>query len=236
MKEVKSLTIVDVYKPESGLATEFRRLLHNITSPQGEVSSKSFLVTSATLSEGKSTVASFLAITAAAFKQKKTILIDCDLRRPVIHKLFGLPLENGVTDLIAKGDSVALEDAVKPTSIPHLSVLTAGSRTDDPTMLFENDSVRRLIEQVKFYSDLVIIDCAPIIPVSDPVTLSAQVDSVVLVVRAGVTPRDVVKRGLDLIRRSEIHLAGVVLNDIHGAMPHQGYYHYYQYDSSVKAR
>ncbi len=93
-------TIFDLYIPESPVGTEFRRLLHNVTRTTEGEPRRSFMVTSAMLAEGKSTVASYLAITAAAYKHRKTVLVDCDLRRPSIHRLFDLPRQPGLTDVI----------------------------------------------------------------------------------------------------------------------------------------
>lgn len=224
--------IFDLYHPESAVGTEFRRLLHNITRSADGVTRKSFLITSSMLSEGKSTVSAYLAITAASYKKKKTILIDCDLRRPTIHKLFDLPLENGVTDLI--DGTVKVEDAFKSVPIKNLWVLTAGTLRDNPTELFEGDSVKQVIDQVKFYFDLVFIDCAPIIPVSDPLVLAPELDGLLLVVKAGATQKEVIKRACDIVSKSEASIVGVVLNNMQGVMPYHYNYQYYGYDYASK--
>lgn len=229
MAKGKNLTICDLYEPESVAGTEFRRLLHNtVNSPDG-VQRKSFLITSAMLGEGKSTITSFLALTAASQKKKKTILIDCDLRRPSIHRLFGLPLELGLSELI--GGEIKADAAFKNTPIENLKVLTAGAIKQNPTELFESEAVIAAIEEVKFYFDYVFVDCAPIIPVSDPVVLSPHVDGVILVIKAGVTRRETVKRALDLFKKSQGKLLGVVLNDLECALPT-----YYKYDYHYRSK
>lgn len=226
--------VLDYYHPESVVATEFRRLLHNVTRPVNGVERKSFLVTSAMLAEGKSTVASYLAITAAAYKKRKTVLVDCDLRRPTIHKLFSLPVENGVTDLI--DGSIKVEDAFRSTPLKHLWVVTAGTLKDNPTELFEGDSVKRAIEQIKFYFDLVFVDCAPVIPVSDPVVLAPELDGLLLVVRAGATQKDVLQRACNIIGKSDTDIVGVVLNNVQGVLPYHYNHRYYGYHDSAKKR
>jgi len=158
-KKNKRASIFKQYHAESPVGTEFRRLLHNVTRPVEGNERKSFLITSAMLSEGKSTISSHLAITAASFKKKRTVLIDCDLRRPVIHQMFDLPLEGGVTEIIE--GSVKPEEAFKSTSIDSLMIVTAGAIRKNPTELFEGEKVKQVIEQVEFYFDLVLIDCAP---------------------------------------------------------------------------
>jgi capsular exopolysaccharide synthesis family protein len=226
--------IFDYYHPESVVATEFRRLLHNITRSIDGIERKSFLVTSAMLSEGKSTVAAYLAITAAVYKKRKTILIDCDLRRPTVHKLFNLPIEKGITDLI--DGSIEVEDAFKSTPMKHLWVVTAGTMTNNPTELFEGNSVKKAIEQIKFYFDLLFVDCAPVIPVSDPVVLAPELDGLLLVVKAGSTQLGVIKRACDIISKSESHVVGVVLNNVQGVLPYHYNHRYYGYQYAAKKR
>jgi capsular exopolysaccharide synthesis family protein len=224
--------IFDYYRPESVVATEFRRLLHNITRPIDGIERKSFLVTSSMLSEGKSTVAAYLAITAAVYKKRKTILVDCDLRRPMVHKLFNLPVENGITDLI--DGSIKVEDAFKSTPMKDLWVVTAGTMTNNPTELFEGNSVKKAIEQIKFYFDLLFVDCAPVIPVSDPVVLAPELDGLLLVVKAGSTQQGVIKRACDIISKSESHVVGVVLNNVQGVLPYHYNHRYYGYQYAAK--
>ena len=95
------LSILDFYSAEQPFATEFRRLLHRIKKNDNETELKSLLITSAMLSEGKSTISSFLAVTAARQKGMKTLLIDADLRRPTVHKLFAMERDNGLTEILA---------------------------------------------------------------------------------------------------------------------------------------
>src|SRR3989304_1352411 len=96
------ISILEYFVTDSPFATEFRRMLHRVRNMPGRQDLKVVMVTSATLSEGKSTVCSFLAATAAR-KGLKTLLVDCDLRRPTIHKLLALPRANGMAELLAGG-------------------------------------------------------------------------------------------------------------------------------------
>ena len=230
MNTGKSKTLLDTYEPESVEATEFRRLLHNVTRPIDGKSPSALLVSSALVSEGKSTVASYLAITSACHGRKKTLLIDCDLRRPTIHKLFGLPIENGVADLV-RGDSSG-EGAYKQVSMKHLQLLTAGKVGSNPVELFGGQEIITVIEEAKFHFDLVIVDTAPVIPVSDPALLSQAVDGVILVVKAGSTPREVVKRACDILTKGQAKIVGIALNNAQGVLPyHYNYPYYRQYYS-----
>ena len=103
MSKGQTLSIIDYFDPEAPEASEFRRLLHNVNNVKSLGEKRAILVTSAMTSEGKSIVSSFLAMTAVRHKNRKTLLIDFDLRRPTIHRLFSLPRENGLSEVLADG-------------------------------------------------------------------------------------------------------------------------------------
>jgi capsular exopolysaccharide synthesis family protein len=232
MAKKNGKTIFDLYNPESPVGTEFRRLLHNVTRTTEGEPRRSFMVTSAMLAEGKSTVSSFLAITAATYKHRSTILVDCDLRRPSIHRLFDVPRQPGLTDVIS--GQVSAEDAFQETRFEHLKILTAGTPRRNPTALFEGRQVGELIEQLKFYFDLVIVDSPPIIPVSDPIMLAPELDGILLVVKAGTTQREVVKRACTIISKTEGHILGVALNNMKAVLPYYYNHRYYGYSYSAR--
>ncbi len=229
MAKDKKPSILDYYRFDSVAGTELRRLLHNVTRPIKGVPPRSILVTSAITGEGKSTIAALLAITAAHHKKRKTLLIDSDLRRPVVHELFNVNNDAGVAKLIA--EETEFESVLKSTSLENLWILPAGRVEANPTDLIREDMVRKIIERAVFSFDLVIVDCAPIIAVSDPAIISSAVDGVVLVIRAGKTQKEVVQRALDIIVKAEATMIGLVLNNVQGALPyHYGkeyYGHYY---------
>jgi len=219
-----SRKITDQYDGESASGTEFRRLLHNmLNSSYLPEDGKSFLVTSATTGEGKSTIASSLSITASVYKSKKTLLIDADLRRPVLHRFFGYQRERGLR-----------EDSLKSTQNENLWVLTSGTHFPKPTQLFDSQKLPELLAEARFYFALIIIDCAPVIPVSDALLLGREVDGVVMVVKAGETPREVSKRACDLVHESGANLLGVTLNNVKEALPYYYNYRYYGYRYSSK--
>ena len=183
-----------------------------LNSPVLPENSKSFLITSSTTGEGKSTIASYLAITASIYKTKKTLLVDADLRRPVQHKLFGLRQEGGLTEVIVNG--AKLEDSFKRTQLDNLQLLTSGKQQVSPTEILDSLKMYEVIDAAKFYFDLIIVDCAPVIPVSDPLILGGGVDGLLMVIKAGATPRDVSKRACDLVRQSGANLIGIAMNNV----------------------
>jgi protein-tyrosine kinase len=224
-----SLSLVDCYTLESGLATEFRRVLHNLQNIGKSRELKTIMVTSSTLAEGKSTVSSFLALTAAR-KGIKTLLIDSDLRRPSIHKLFGLNRDLGMAEFLS--DGAAAKTIIKKTSLEKLDIITSGKAHPQPAEIFDPGAIGRLLSEMKFYYDLIIVDCAPVIPVSDPMLLAHEVDGALFVVRAGTTQRDVVRRASDILATGTNKVLGVVLNNTDSSLPHYFSQDYYGYDYS----
>ncbi len=227
-KKKKTLSLIEYYDLESSYSTEFRRLIYNINGAAEAENLKTILVTSAMLAEGKSTVAAFLAITAARHKQRKTLLIDCDLRRPMLHRLFRLSREDGVTDIILGGRKV--RDVIKKTSADMLDVVTAGKIVNEPAAIFDSGVFRKLLEEVRFYYDLILVDCAPVLPVSDPMLLAAETDGVLLVVKAGTTQREVAKRATQLLESNKSRLLGVVVNNLTNTLPYYYKESYYGYE------
>ncbi len=221
--------VLDDYHGESAAGTEFRRLLHNmLQSSKLAEGAKTFLITSATTGEGKSTIASNLAVTATIYKARKTLLVDADLRRPVLHEMFGFSRENGLTDVL--DDKVKLEDAYKSTKLESLWVLSAGGRRSNPSKYFESAKLKEIVEASKFYFDLIIFDSAPVIPVADALSLGRLVDGVVMVLKAGETPREVAKRATEVIYDAGANLLGIAMNNESEALPYYFNQRYYGYN------
>lgn len=231
MAKEKRPSILDYYKFDSVAGTELRRLLHNVTRPFKGITPRSILVTSAITGEGKSTIAALLAVTSAHHKKRKTLLIDSDLRRPVVHEMFGIENKIGFSELIT--EKAEFESALTSTSLENLWLLPVGRVEGNPTEMIREDMVRKVIERAVFSFDLVIVDCAPIIPVSDPAIISSAVDGVVLVIRAGKTQKEIVQRARDIILKAEANIIGIILNNVQKALPyHYGneyYGHYYSH-------
>lgn len=216
------------------MATEMRRLYSNIRHLHGKADKRSFLVTSAHRGEGKSTIASHLALTVARFKGKKSLIVDADLRRPRLHDIFGVPKEPGLLECLeGKIDPL---DAVKDTPVENLKVIPAGARIDSPAHLFEGDILSEIFKKIRFYYDIVIVDSAPVIPVSDPMLIASEVDGVVLVLLAGKTPRNVAIRARDILLDANAELLGVVVNNLSEVLPYYYDYKYYGYRESEGQR
>ena len=210
------------------MGTEFLRLYHTL-SGMANVSqgARTFLITSSTVGEGKSTVAALLSITLGTLR-KKTLLIDLDLRRPTIHRMFKFYLEDGVTD-VADG-SIPQARAYKQTELEFLHVLTAGRLSQNPNDYFESGHVEKILDLAKARFDYIILDCAPVMPVVDALVACRVASSVLMVVKVGETHRELVKEALAMLTKANAPLGGILLNNVSDVMPyHHGHRYAYEY-------
>ena len=164
----------------------YRTLRTNIQFSSVDKPIRTLLVTSSGPGEGKSTTAANLAVVMAQTGQK-VILVDTDLRRPVIHKTFGVPNNVGITTTLLAGQDVDLATYLQPTEIENLSVLTSGPIPPNPSELLGSHRMGHVIEQLSQAADLVIFDTPPVLVVTDASVLGRQVDGVLLVADAGGT-------------------------------------------------
>ena len=241
-------SIFAYHKDESAGATEFRRLARNVRYRGNPSEVRSILVTSATKHEGKSLIAANLAIAVAKReKDKQVLLIDCDLRRPMVHTLFGMEKEPGFTALLAESRNDAekerhgdaensrvpasprpcVSDVVRDTELTNLKVILSGQSVDSPSQLLA--SAEDALNTCKSQFDILICDAPPVVPVDDIGILGPHVDGVLLVVLAGKTDRVVVKRAIDILSDVRAKVLGVVLNNLHGVLPYYYNYEYYRY-------
>lgn len=209
--------------PHSAAAEAARAIRTNLLLMSPDHPYKTILVTSAGPSEGKTMVTASIAIAMAQAGQR-VCLIDCDLRRPRVHNIFGLSAELGVT--VATLDNSRLDDALRESTVPNLSVLCAGPMPPNPADLMHSDAFRRLLDSVKARFDRVVIDSPPVCLVTDSVVLSTQVDATLLVVRARKTRRDAARRALRALDDVGAKVPGFILN---AGMPWGDSYNYSYY-------
>jgi len=219
--------LFQTYDSESPVATELRRVYHNIKNGDGGKKPKTFMITSSNRGEGKSTVTCNLALTIAQFPKKKVLLIDADLRRPRVHKIFGIENDIGLMECL---EGVADPIAVcQKTQLSNLDIITAGGRSPEPGKLFEAETLAEVINKASFYNDVVIVDSAPVLAVSDTLFLCSVIDSVLLLILAGVTPREVALRSRNVLADSGANLGGIILNNASQVLPYHYDAKYYQY-------
>ena len=188
------------------------------------------LVTSPGPGEGKSTVAANLAAVLAQ-SGKRVTLLDADMRRPRVHKLYGLPNRNGLSGLFVDTRSI-LDGVLQRTPAENLSVVTTGDLPPNPSELLGSEKMNEIINQVMDVSDVLVIDSPPVMLVTDSAVLSQRVDGVLLVLRQGETNLDFARHSVEALRRVGANLLGVVLNGVPARSSRYGYYRYQGYDAS----
>jgi capsular exopolysaccharide synthesis family protein len=181
---------------------------------------RTVLVTSATAGDGKSTTASNLAI-ACAQAGERTLLVDCDLRRPVQDRIFDVNGSRGITGVLA-GRS-RLGEAIRAAVTPNLYVLPCGDLPADPSALLAGKGFTRLMQRLAATFDRVIIDSPPVMTVTDAHILAANADVTLLVLRLNRSTRDLVRNSCDALDRIGASVLGVVANDVPSAMAHRYY-------------
>ncbi len=225
-----SSTLVTRYTPRSPISEAYRALRTNIQFSRIDSPLKTVVITSAAPSEGKSTTVANLAITTALMGVK-TLLVDADLRRPVVHSLFGLAREPGMINALA--ERLPLEKVIKPSGIESLDILTCGAIPPNPSELLNTQRMRDLIVTLSQQYDLVLFDSPPVLTVTDTCVLGSRVEGVVLVVNSHATDRRALNRAKILLSNVKANILGAVLNRIEisslvGSYDYY-YYHYYYY-------
>jgi capsular exopolysaccharide synthesis family protein len=212
--------LVAAREPRSLAAEAYRTLRTNVQFSSLDQSLRTMLVTSAGPSEGKSTVLANLAITIAE-SGRRVIAADCDLRRPVLHALFGLSDRPGLTTMILEEDLLPLQ----PTNVPNLRLLASGPLPPNPAELLASERMVRVIDRLAQEADLLLFDSPPLAAVSDAAVLAARVDGVLMVVDAGRTRRDTARQAKEQLERVGARLLGVVLNNV---KPERKLYEYHE--------
>ncbi|MGE0550281.1 MAG: GumC family protein [Kofleriaceae bacterium] len=217
--------------PKSQVAEACRSLRTNLVFSGADRQFKTLVVSSANPREGKTTLVIYLGTTMAQ-SGERVLLVDTDMRRPRLHISTGVPRGIGLSNLIV-GDG-SYEDAIKSSAIPNLFVLPCGPLPPNPAELLMSKKFAGVLEELAKRFDRVILDSPPLGAVTDAVVLSKQTDGVALVVQAGKTLRDEVKRSVRQIRHVDGQVVGVILNQLDRHDRRYGYYSYYGYGEKVK--
>jgi len=206
------LGLVTISDPLSPISEAYRTLRINLQFATLGVQLRTLLVTSAGAGEGKSTTLANLAVTVAQTEQS-VVVVDCDLRRPGLHKLFGLSNELGLTTMMAD-DQALDEPPLQPTEVDGLRLLASGPLPARPPDLLGSRRMDRVIEKLLGEADLVILDAPPIMAATDALVLSTKVDGVLLVASAGTTKREQAQRAVERLNKVNARLVGAVLTNV----------------------
>lgn len=223
-----SESIITINQPRSPISESFRSLRTNIQFSGVEKKLHTLLVTSASPSDGKTSVA---ANVAAVFAQGdcKVIVMDCDLRRPRLHKIFQISNRIGLSDFFIRSDD-RLDGVYKKTENNNIGVITSGSLPPNPSELLGSARMNEVIKVVQSNCDLLIMDTPPLLAVTDALVLANRVDGVILVMDPKRTKRAAIKHAIDQIRRVNGNLLGIVLNNVKSKSTHYYYTKNYYYD------
>lgn len=216
--------------PRSTFAEAFKNLRTSILLASPERPPKHIVVTSCEPQDGKSTVATNLAIVLTQLG-KRVLLVDADLRRPRLHASFGVPNDSGLSNVLSGNAEIA--EVVLTTDVPGLGLLCSGPIPPNPSELLGSPALAAMLAHVDedLGFDHVILDTPPVASVTDPVLLSSTLDATIVVVRAGKTSREALAHSVERLKQSRARVAGTVLNAITEEM---GSYYYgrYRYEGS----
>lgn len=229
-----SLQFIVEKLPDSIPSEAFRALRTRIQFSRINTESlKSILITSSAPQEGKTTIAVNLA-GSFAHSKKKILLIDCDLRKPAVHKLFGRDKNPGLIDYLV--GNAKLEEILFNSKIPNLSYITSGTIPPNPAEMLDSQEMRTFLKRLREKYDLIILDSPPIIAVTDSEILTSMVDGTLLVVSSESTEIEMMERSVELIRRENTQFLGTVLNNFSYKSGYGSYYKYYYYYSRPEAK
>lgn len=229
-------------EPRSPTAEAFRALRTNITFSAVDKPLRRIMVTSPTPQDGKTTVAANLAVVLAQ-AEKKVVLIDADLRRPHIHRKFGLFNRIGLTDLFVQTWE-HLSGVIQFNAVSGLGVITSGPLPPNPAELLTSQKMSQIFDRLGQNFDLILVDTPPLLTVTDAAALATGMDGVILVVKPGVTKLTAIQQALEQLRAVGARVLGVVLNEVNPGSRKYGYYynryskysHYYERDGIKQKR
>lgn len=215
--------LVTSVNTKSIVSEQFRTLRTNVNFSMPDKELKTFLVTSSSPGEGKSTVA---ANTAVVFAQegKKVLLVDADMRKPTVHYTFHLTNTLGVSNLLTRQATVA--EVVKTSEIENLDIITCGPIPPNPAELLSSQTMNKVIEVMKEIYDIIIFDAPPVLSVADAQILANKCEGTILIMSAGTTEKVEAQKAKEALVSSQANIIGVVLNNFELQKDHY-YYQYY---------
>ena len=225
-KERLNYRLITRISPKSPISEAYRALRTNIQFSGLDHPAKVLLISSSATKEGKSTTTANLAITVAQ-AGSRTLILDCDLRRPTIHSLFGLDRKAGLTNILT--GEISFDNAVMRTGVNNLYIITAGDIPPNPAELVVSNQMQNVLDRARKEFDMVLIDSPPIIAVTDAVIMSTKVDGLILVLSSGFVNKREVTRAVNLIENVKAKVLGVLINGLNIRRMYGSYYYYYHY-------
>lgn len=224
LKRYSSYPIVALER-ESPASEQYKMLREQVKRLRAESGIRSFSISSPVKRDGKTTVAVNLAAALSLDYEEKVLLIDGDLRAPSIHRYFSVPESPGLADYLASAAKMNLKNLIQETFVPGLRILPSGRPSHLASELLAKERMKQAIEQAhaEFPGHHIIIDSPPILSTPDPLVIARHVDGVLLVIRAGKTPRDYLTKALQSLNSNKV--MGVVLNGADLGISSKYYYY-----------
>lgn len=213
--------------PKSPVAEAYRTLRTNLGFTFMDSPCRSILFTSTNPQDGKSTTLSNIAVTMAQ-AGNRVIAVDCDLRKPMLHKIFELENLRGLTNTMMQ--QLSLEEVVHKNVIDKLDILTSGPIPPNPAEMLISGRSKALWTKLAETYDYVLIDSPPVLAVADASILATQVDGVILVIRSAGTRIDLAKEAKDQLLKANANIIGTVLNQLNMESKDYQYYYYYSHE------
>jgi len=249
---IRDARLIPNYGPQSVLAESFRSLRTNIQFNALDKNIKTIVLTSATPGEGKTLVAANLAI-AMAQGGLRTLLTDTDLRKPTIHRIFGLDASPGVTEFLLSNydfsDTIktvtdimmgrmSMDKIMLTPGIDNLHIMTSGTIQLNPAELMQSEKLKGFIDEIHDQYDVILLDTPPLVSAADASILTMKTDGVLLVYRAGKVARNILKRAKAQLEQVNANIIGVVLNGVKAeiSLDYDKYYQYYYYGQEGKKK
>jgi non-specific protein-tyrosine kinase len=226
--------LITARHPKSPVSEAYRSLRTSLQFSSPDHPLKTVMVTSAHALEGKSTMAANLGVVMAQMG-KSVVLVDADLRRPMVHKIFQLANKEGLTNILFESHP-NLDGHLQQSGIRNLRVLTSGPLPPNPSELLGSQKMRWLLEEMEQDADLIIFDTPPILPVTDAAVLAPQTDGVLVVTQAGRTRQGAARQAVENLRQVGANLLGVALNQVSRGRGGGNYNYYYYYAQDTKGR
>ena len=219
--------IITKEDPRSPIAEAYRSLRTSITYASVDKPIKTIIITSPGPGEGKTTTITNLAITFANIG-KRTLLVDADLRRPVIHKIFNLNNEPGVTHYLT-GFPRDIRPLIKQTEIKNLQVITAGAAPPDPSVLLSSKRMSEFIKSLEIGWDIILFDAPPAVAVTDASLFAKDIDQFIIVVKSGQTDKLAFDRTIQMLESVNAPIAGAIMNAVSPKTSYESYHYYNEY-------
>jgi capsular exopolysaccharide synthesis family protein len=214
--------LITIFEPRSPISEAYRTLRTNLDFASLDQALKTLVVTSAGVGEGKSTTLANLAVVSAQVG-RKVILVDADLRRPILHQVFGLDNGTGLTTVMMDEATLA-SPPLQGTGIEGLSVLTSGPLPPNPAELMGSRRMEEVVAALTEQADQVFFDTPPVVAVTDAAVLATKVDGVLLVISAGKTRREYANTAVQRLEQINARLVGTVLTNVEMGGGFKGYY------------